>query len=429
MDCSKDGVITFHMGIRDERIAGRLVQRQWRADLGAYGGWRSRQGFFYDAFIPDPIADLNPVLPGDVAQAVVEAEHAVRTLNQGPAVQSLEAGARYLLRAESVASSQIEGLRITQRRLAEALFAPDLGDVTARSVINNITAMEAAVNLGSAERPIMMMDIQAIHQTLLNTPEDAAIAGVVRTTQNWIGGRTTSPLGAQFIPPPPEEIAPLLDDLCVFINRDDLPAVAQAAITHAQFETIHPFADGNGRVGRCLIHVVLRRRGLADRYVPPISVVLATNSRAYIGGLNDYRKGTLAEWCGLFAAATRTAAHQAQQLTGQLADLEAQWWARAGRPRRDSATTRLLALLPAIPVLSIQTAATALRVTYPAARQAVENMEKAGVLNQITIGKRNRAWVAKEVFTLLNAFEWDIATPDDPDQERRPSPTRGRDAH
>jgi len=156
---------------------------------------------------------------------------------------------------KSVASSQIEGLRITQRRLAEALFAPDLGDVTARSVINNITAMEAAVNLGSAERPITMMDIQAIHQTLLNTPEDVAIAGVVRTTQNWIGGRTTSPLGAQFIPPPPEEIAPLLDDLCVFINRDDLPAVAQAAITHAQFETIHPFADGNGRVGRCLIHV------------------------------------------------------------------------------------------------------------------------------------------------------------------------------
>lgn len=354
------------------------------------------------------------------------AELSVYALNAGPVVQSLEGVARYLLRAESVASSRIEGLSISQRRLAEALFAPDLGDVTALSVINNITAMEEAVALGSAERPITAMDIRAIHQTLLNTPTDADIAGVVRTTQNWIGGRATSPLHAEFIPPPPEEVPTLLDDLCAFMARDDLPAVVQAAITHAQFETIHPFADGNGRVGRCLIHAVLRRRGLALRYVPPISVVLATNATAYIGGLTDYRAGELAEWCGLFAAATRTAGQQALTLTERLDELQTRWRAMVGRSRQGSAATRLLALLPAYPIVSIQTTAAALDVSYPAGRLAIESLEHAGILRQITVGKRNRAWVAGEVFSLINAFEFDLATPEDLDETRRPSPTRGR---
>ena len=110
------------------------------------------------------------------------------------------------------------------------------------------------------------------------------------------------------MPPPPEEVRPLLDDLVAFLNRDALPAVVQAAIAHAQFETIHPFADGNGRVGRCLIHVVLRRRGLAPRFVPPVSVVLATNAKAYVRGLTDFRRGNVAAWCGSFAYSCRSAA-------------------------------------------------------------------------------------------------------------------------
>jgi len=146
-------VLSLGMEDKQPRRMGRTVQRVWQADLGAYGGRRSRQGFYYDAFIPHPIADFNLTLPGDVAQAVVEAEQAVRTLNLGPAVHNLEAVARYLVRAESVASSRIEGLHITQRRLAEALFAPDMRDVTALSVVNNIMAMEEAVELGSARQP------------------------------------------------------------------------------------------------------------------------------------------------------------------------------------------------------------------------------------------------------------------------------------
>jgi Fic family protein len=411
------------------RKMGHLVQQTWKADLGVYGGRNARRSFSYEAFVPDPIADFEPVLPGNVAQVVVEAEEAVRALNVGPDAVSLEAVARYLLRAESVASSRIEGLLITQRRLAEALFAPDnTRDVTALSVINNIHAMEAAVALGSTERPITEKDIRDIHRTLLNTPRDAGHAGTIRTTQNWIGGRATSPLGAEFVPPPPEEVPALLSDLCVFLDRSDLPTVVQAALAHAQFETIHPFADGNGRVGRCLVHVVFRRRGLANRYVPPVSVILATNATSYIMGLTDYRNGEVAEWCALFAAATRTAGLRAQDLMVRLSDLQEEWRRCAGNPRRGSAAAKLLPLLPAYPVINVATAMALTKTSDEAARLAIQVLEAAGILTQTTIGQRNRAWAAREVFALINAFEWELATPEDPAEERRPSPTRGRRA-
>jgi Fic family protein len=107
------------------------------------------------------------------------------------------------------------------------------------------------------------------------------------------------------VPPPEDRVRELLDDLVEFINLDDLPGVAQAAIAHAQFETVHPFGDGNGRAGRCLIHVILRRRRLAPLFVPPISVVLATTGRRYIAGAVDFREGRTDDWVGAFATPPR----------------------------------------------------------------------------------------------------------------------------
>jgi len=404
------------MEMNNDRKAGRFVQRRWTADLSAFGGRRSRQTFTYEAYVPDPIADLDPTLPGDIAQAVVEAEQEVRALNSLPAVAGLEAVARQLLRQESVASSRIEGLKLSQRRLAEAIYSPDQSDVTARSVLNNISAMDEAIALAGVARPFTVAEIQQIHRTLLNTSIDARIAGVLRQEQNWIGGGNT-PRDATFIPPPEDEVPGLLEDLCTFIDRDDLPAVVQAAIVHAQFETIHPFADGNGRVGRCLIHVVLRRRGTAERYVPPVSVILATNAVAYIRGLTEYRAGLVAEWCGLFAAALRSAARRAEAFTGELRLLEDAWRERAGYPRRGSAADALLAQLPAFSIVDSATVQQIAGVSAVAARNALNGLnglEQVGVLRQVSVGKRNRAWMAHEVFEVINAFEWDIATPEDP---------------
>ncbi|MBS1149469.1 MAG: filamentation induced by cAMP protein Fic, partial [Myxococcaceae bacterium] len=333
-----------------------LVRQHWEANLGAFGGRRARQGFFYDAYVPDPIAELELQLPHDVAQVAAEAEEAIRALNRvPPKLGSLETLARQLLRAESVASSRIEGLELSHRRLAKASFAKDGSDLDAVSVLANMRAMEEAIRLSSAGRSLSVNGLRKIHRVLFGAFGDTN-AGRLRTEQNWIGGNSGSPRDAEFVPPPPDRVSALLADLCEFLGRDDLPPVIQAAIAHAQFETIHPFADGNGRVGRCLIHVVLRRRGLAPKYVPPVSLILATDSKAYVAGLTDYRAGRVADWCGTFAAAVRTASAEAERFAATVESLQARWRAAAGEPRRDSAASRIIASLPAFPILDVASA-------------------------------------------------------------------------
>jgi Fic family protein len=204
----------------------------------------------------------------------------------------------------------------------------------------------------------------------------------------------------------------LLDDLAVFLNRRDLPATLQAAIAHAQFETIHPFADGNGRVGRCVIHVVFRRAELAPRYVPPISLVLATEADDYVRGLTTFREGELEDWCGYFAVKTLEATRRARGLAERVRRQREGWIDRAGRPRLGSAARRLIEALSGQPVLDVRVAARLTGASDEAARRAVNQLAEAGILTQVTVGRRNRAWEAREVFDLLNAFESELATPE-----------------
>ena len=392
--------------------AGHLVKRSWKADLGAYGGRKARQAFSYEAFVPERIGDQDFVLRTDVAAAVSQAESAVQHLNQyPPAFGSFEALARSLLRAEAIASSRIEGLELSHRRLAKAAYASTKAlDATAESVLGNMRAMEAAVKLGAGRETLRSEDIVALHRILMSATRDAHIAGIVRTAQNWIG-RGGNPRDADFIPPPPEFVPALLVDLAEFMNREDLSPVVQAAIAHAQFETIHPFADGNGRIGRCLIHVVFRRRVIAPRYVPPVSLVLATDARAYVGGLTDYRSSLLDDWTGLFAAATRTAAVEAQSLADRVSSLQERWRDKASRPRASSAADRLIALLPAYPIVGLALVREVLKVSDPAAWGALQRLESAGVLHQITVGRRNRAFEAVGLFEVVDRFERELATP------------------
>src|SRR2546427_4885006 len=144
-----------------------LERRRWTPGEGAFGGRRSRQRFDYDAFLPDSIADLEPSLPADVASVVTEAEVAVRDLNTGaPGLGALEALSRQLLRAEAVASSRIEGLEMSHRRLARAEFAPEVADRSARTVVGNVRAMERAVELGASTRRFGVGDVLKLHEAL-----------------------------------------------------------------------------------------------------------------------------------------------------------------------------------------------------------------------------------------------------------------------
>ena len=209
------------------------------------------------------------------------------------------------------------------------------------------------------------------------------------------------------------------------MNRHDLPAVAQAAIAHAQFETIHPFADGNGRTGRCLIHVIFRRRALAPLFVPPVSVVLAASARSYIAGLTDFREGRVDDWIGAFADALSASADAARSLSEHIDALLAELIQRAGNPRADSVARRIIAGLPAQPIVSAEIAAYRYHVTPTGARAALNRLQEQAVLVPNRVGRRrDREWISDELFQLLDAFEYDIARTEDGRRRRAPSPTR-----
>jgi len=397
----------------------KVLKRRWRASLEGFSR-RDRTGCDYEAYVPDPLRDREFRFEGEVAADVTDAEAAIARLNMSAvALVDTEALARLLLRAESVASSFIEGLVIGGRRLLRAEVARGLGDaasdVTAAEVLGNIDAMTWAVDHLARAPSVTLDGLLEIHRRLLAESQIAEHAGRIRTVQNWIGGRGFNPCDAAFVPPPPEHVEELLHDLCVFSSGDALPAVAQAAIAHAQFETIHPFVDGNGRAGRVLIHVILRRRGVASKVVPPVSLVLAAQQRAYIGGLRATRYRGRPDsraahdganhWIGVFAAACRAAVEEASAFEGRISRIQAGWQTALGRVRAGSAVALLLDALPGAPVLTVGGASSLIERSYQATNEAMTRLAGAGVVRQITVGRRNRAFEAKAVVDAFVGLE------------------------
>lgn len=180
----------------------------------------------------------------------------------------------------------------------------------------------------------------------------------------------------------------------------------QAAVVHAQFENVHPFADGNGRVGRCLIHTVLRRRELAPSFVPPISVVLAARRDAYFAGLAEFREGRFEQWLSYFADATLAAATRAERLTTRIEETEEEWLARfARRPRSDSAIYKVLRMLPAHPLLNVAAVRDQVGVSDVAAGTALNELTAVGVIRTVDDRVRGRVWECPSMYALMAEFE------------------------
>jgi Fic family protein len=322
----------------------------------------------------------------------------VRLNLQARSLIDSEAVARLLLRAEAVASSRIEGLgRRLLHAQAEQVFGGQPSDVTALEVLNNIEAMNWAIeHVSDPKKKITTDDLLDIHRHLLAGTRLDEYAGKIRTEQNWIGGSSYNPCSAAFVPPPHEQVEHLLDDLSAFCNMDTLPTIAQAAIGHAQFETIHPFVDGNGRTGRALIHVIRRRRGLAADVLAPLSLVLATWSDAYVNALMDTRyrgrsdsaaaRSGLDRWIGLFAATTTRAVSVAELYEASVIELEDSWRARLGRVRAASALDLLINALPGAPVVTVQSASSLIGRSAQAGNEAMPRLVEAGILRQTTVG-------------------------------------------
>lgn len=404
----------------------KVVKHRWVSDFSGPSK-PDRRSCEYEAYVPDGLLTRRFGLDGDVAAEVADAEASIARLNvSGASLVNTEALARILLRAEAVASSRIEGLDVGARRLLHAEVARGLddapSDVTATEVLGNIDAMIYGIDgigLGDEITEGLLLEI---HRRLLIGTRLEEHGGHYRDVQNWIGGSSYNPCSAAFVPPPPENVPELMADLCAFANDDGLPAVAQAAIAHAQFETIHPFVDGNGRTGRALIHLILRRRGLAVRVLPPVSLVLATWSKDYVTALTGVRyrgpstspdaHAGMNRWIAQFSIACTRAVADADEFEGKAQDIQDAWRERIGSLRKNSAADLLLSALVGAPVVTVNSAAALIGRTYPAANNGVSQLVEAGVLRQVNLGRRNRAYEAPEIIAAFTDLERQLASPE-----------------
>ena len=404
----------------------KLVKRRWTSSYSSGLPRKDRASCDYHAYIPDPLCGRPFRLDGDVLADVTDAEAAIIRFDaKAVALADTEALARLLLRAESVASSRIEGLEVGGRRLLHAEAASALGeesrDMTANEVLGNIQAMTWALSVVGRGDNITVDHLLQAHRRLLDGTRLAEFGGHIRTSQNWIGGSSYNPCSATFVPPPEDHVRDLLEDLCTFCNDDALPAIVQAAMAHAQFETIHPFVDGNGRVGRVLIHLVLRRRGLAVRALPPISLILATWSNDYVAGLSATRYAGKAtaeaaiagqnRWIALFATACRRAIEDAETFEARVAALQQTWRKRLGKLRANSALDLLIHALPGAPIVTVNAAADLIGRTFQATNQAIDRLVQARVLRQVNLNARNRVFEAPELIKSFTELERKLASP------------------
>jgi Fic family protein len=276
----------------------------------------------------------------------------------------MQLGVRELARAEAKAESSITP------------------GPTAIEVLANIDAMVLAVDEAAEVQRFGKPEIVAIHRRLLERAPHKQIAGRLRTAQNWIGGNDYNPCGADFVPPPPEEVDRLLVDLSAAVNDDTLSPLVPAALVHAQFETIHPFDDGNGRAGRALVHVVFRRRGIAPRFLPPISVVFADARDRYIANLTRFRGDGVTEWIEHFASATIRAARLGRVYVDAVRALRdrrrTQLRASARSPRSDAVAWAIIDLLPAHPMISAPVAAAVTQRAKSRVYGGIEQLVGAG---------------------------------------------------
>lgn len=352
----------------------------------------------YSAAIPAEIAGLDVRLPGELSASVDEAAVEIARFDEQMGAD-IAPFAALLLRSESAASSQIENLTASARAIAEAELSGGAGAGNAAQVVANTRAMSAAIDLSSS---LSTDAILAMHDSLMR-PHDPDIAGRWRSEQVWIGGGRLGPHHAQFVPPQHSRVPSAMDDLIAFMDRDDLPAMVQAAIAHAQFETIHPFADGNGRTGRALVHALLRAKGLTRNVTVPVSAGLLVDIEAYFAALNAYRAGNPEAIIARLADASFAAVANGRALVEELREIRASWDARV-TARRGANTWRIADLLLAHPVLDAATIAVALGIAPSNVYAPVEPLLSAGVLTQANDKRRGQIWRSKEVLAALDAF-------------------------
>lgn len=358
---------------------------------------RAHSGNYKSALVPEIATIENLPLSASTVALSEDATSEIARFDTGAAL-TIAPFTTLLLRSESASSSKIENLTSSARSIALA----ELGDTSKKNaniIAANTRAMEAAIELSNRLDAQAILDMQS---ALLGNihPE---WAGKWRQEQVWIGGSDYGPFNADFVPPHHSHLKASIDDLVRFIQRDDLPVLVQATIAHAQFETIHPFQDGNGRTGRSLIHALLRAKQITRGVVVPISAGLLADTSRYFDALTAYRSGDLTTIVELFANASFVAINNGRELVTELIAIQENWKSQINA-RSDSAVWAIIELLLRQPVINSPLVQRELGVSAANVNAAISHLTNANVIKEISGNYRNRKWEATAVLQALDSF-------------------------
>lgn len=409
---------------------GTYVAATWEPDL-TLPGRRNQQGGEYHYYVPDRLSSLNLKLDCELSRYLAQIERKVRALVNADGIDNLESLSRFLLRSEAIASSQIEGIMPAAKHVALAEIGETEGrhgiSETAQLVARNMTVVQDASQKLAHANEVTVQHLIELQTALLGS--NRAEPGL-RNVQNWIGASNYHPIGADYVPPAPHLVPELVADLLDYLNGATHGPIIQAALVHAQFETIHPFTDGNGRVGRALIHTVLTRRGLTPRSVLPVSLVLSTLRDAYVASLSMTRfvgtpseagnEDAISQWIRLFASAVEQATIQAEKLRDHICELELEWRAKVDEHRSqqgkiramrsDSALAQIMSKLAGTPVLTAKTASDIYGIAPQNAHDALTQLADAGVMTTRSIARGTFAYIATDVLELVTVAERALAS-------------------
>lgn len=378
---------------------GRL-KRPWSQSFRA-GTKADRMLTEVETWLPPYLSAVGPAIPSRLGAAM---DDALRTIARLDETHSARLGslATLLLRAESVASSKIERIEASMEDYARALHGIR-ANASAVSMVASTRALGDLIGSVDGGANLVWNNVLAAHRILMeDDPHESAYAGRVRDMQNWIGGSDHSPRNALYVPPPPETVRAYLDDLVTFANRDDLNVLVQAAMTHAQFESIHPFTDGNGRIGRALINTVLRRRGATGRIVVPLASALVARRDDYFDVLGAYRDGDAGPIIGAFSTASAIAADESGVTADRLSRMPGEWLEAAGRPRAGSAARKIIDSLLDAPVFSADDVEARVGGATSSIYAALDRLESNDVIRPLTNRARNQVWGAAALMDELD---------------------------
>lgn len=374
--------------------------RAWESSLGSEVSRRVRMMHRgpYESAVTAAISDVDPVISSELSADVADATAALARFDSGEGEVVVDFPA-ILLRSESASSSKIEKLSATARQIGMAEMGERTGK-NAQLIVANTEAMRAALDLSDR------LDIEAIltmHETLLRK-EWPEIAGKLRSRQVWIGGSDFGPHGADYVAPHHELVKSAIDDLIAFMHRTDVVPLVQVAIAHAQFETIHPFPDGNGRVGRAIVQAMLRYTDVTLNVTVPISAGLLVDVDDYFAALGAYREGEIEPIIRMFVRSARVGVVKGQQLANELRGAREEFGEQLAGLRSDATAIRLADLVFKNPVVNAGFVERELKVSSQAAYNAINALIDRGVIEPSSAGKRNRTWECHAVLDALDRF-------------------------